>query len=32
MAAWPFRDEDWEAVEDAVVALVNASAEEADDF
>ncbi|MEN8686261.1 MAG: hypothetical protein AB1Z51_11050 [Desulfuromonadales bacterium] len=32
MDAWPFRDEDWEAVEDAVVALVNASGEEADEL
>lgn len=31
MDAWPFREEDWEAVEEAVVALVNASAEEADE-
>ena len=30
MDAWPFREEDWQAVEEAVVALVNASAEEAD--
>ena len=31
MDAWPFREEDWESVEEAVVALVNASAEEDDE-
>ena len=31
MDAWPFTEEDWEAVEEAIVALVNASGEEADE-
>ena len=32
MDAWPFTEADWEAVEEAIVALVNASGEEADDM
>ena len=31
MDAWPFSEEDWESVEDAVVDLVNASGEEDDE-
>ena len=31
MEAWPFSAEDWQVVEEAVIALVNASADETDE-
>ena len=31
MDAWPFKEEDWESVEEAVIALVNASGDEDDE-
>ena len=31
MEAWPFGEEDWDSVEEAVIDLVNASAEETDE-